>query len=72
MYKRQVLKKEIPEIDQINEEIIEVKKESNGEFEMLESFKRNVINSNLCYDYEDLINLHICAKSSPLTILAGM
>ena len=25
-----VLKKEIPEIDQINEEIIEVKKESNG------------------------------------------
>ena len=67
-----VLKKEIPEIDQINEEIIEVKKESNGEFEMLESFKRNVINSNLCYDYEDLINLHICAKSSPLTILAGM
>ena len=55
-----------------NEVVIEIKRESNGEFEMLESFKKNVINSNLCYDYEDLVNLHICAKSSPLTILAGM
>lgn len=53
-----------------SEEVIDVK--NNDEFEMLESFKQNVINSSLCYDFEDLINLHICAKSSPLTILAGM
>lgn len=45
---------------------------NNGEYEMLESFRQNVINSSLCYDFEDLINLHICAKSSQLTILAGM
>lgn len=52
--------------------IIEESKTSNDEFAMIDSFRKNVINSNLCYDYEDLINLHICAKSSSLTILAGM
>ncbi len=50
----------------------DIKIENNGELEMLTSFEKNVINSNLCYDFKDLINLHICAKSTPLTILAGM
>lgn len=50
----------------------EINIEDNGELEMLDSFVKNVINSNLCYDYNDLVNLHICAKSTPLTILAGM
>lgn len=45
---------------------------NTDELKMLESFKQNVVKNSLCYDYEDLINLHICAKSSPLTILAGM
>ncbi len=57
-------------LEQNNAEIIPIK--NNDEYEMLESFKQNVINKSLCYDFEDLINLHICAKSSPLTILAGM
>ena len=57
-------------LDQEEIEVISIK--NNDEYEMLESFKKNVINNSLCYDFEDLINLHICAKSSPLTILAGM
>lgn len=46
--------------------------EENDEYAMITSFRENVINSNLCYDFEDLVNLHTCAKSSSLTILAGM
>ena len=57
-------------LEQEEAEVITIK--NNDEYEMLESFRQNVINSSLCYDFEDLINLHICAKSSPLTILDGM
>jgi len=71
--------KELDTLEQENSSGEEIAKEmneeinkNNGEYEMIESFRRTVINSNLCYDYDDLINLHICAKSSPLTILAGM
>lgn len=45
---------------------------SNGEFEFIEAFKETTVRNNLCYSIEDLINLHICAKTNPLTILAGM
>ncbi|WP_426349400.1 McrB family protein [Alloiococcus sp. CFN-8] len=45
---------------------------SNGEFEFIETFKETTILNNLCYSIEDLINLHICVKTNPLTILAGM
>lgn len=54
------------------EEVEEIITKNNDEYEMLLSFKQSVINSSLCYDFDDLINLHICSKSSPLTILAGM
>lgn len=44
----------------------------NGEFQFIEAFKESTICNNLCYSREDLINLHICVKTNPLTILAGM
>ncbi|MEG1066489.1 MAG: AAA family ATPase [Erysipelotrichaceae bacterium] len=44
----------------------------NHEYSMLEELKYNITASNLCYDDEDIDNLHVCIKSTPLTILAGM
>lgn len=68
----ETLEQKTKTIDEVENKITEETILNNAEYEMLESFRRTVIDSNLCYDYEDLINLHICVKSSPLTILAGM
>lgn len=43
-----------------------------GEYKMIQGFRNSIIKNNLCYDDRDLINLHVCAKSLPLVILAGM
>lgn len=42
------------------------------EYSFIKAFKDYTLNHNLCYSFEDLINLHICIKTNPLTILAGM
>lgn len=42
------------------------------EYSFIKAFKDYTLNQNLCYSFEDLINLHICIKTNPLTILAGM
>ncbi|WP_291574573.1 McrB family protein [Clostridium sp. UBA4548] len=46
--------------------------ENNEEVQFIEAFKEATLRSNLCYSIEDLVNLHICVKTNPLTILAGM
>lgn len=38
----------------------------------IDNFKKFTLKNNLCYSKEDLINLHTCVKTNPLTILAGM
>ncbi|MEA4826505.1 MAG: AAA family ATPase [Clostridium sp.] len=38
----------------------------------IDDFKEFTLRNNLCYSKEDLINLHTCVKTNPLTILAGM
>ncbi|AIY79491.1 hypothetical protein FDC50_05165 [Clostridium botulinum] len=38
----------------------------------INAFKEYTLNNNLCYSKDDLINLHTCVKTNPLTILAGM
>lgn len=44
-----------------------------SEENFLEAFIRYAsVKEKLCYEERDLINLHICAKTNPLTILAGM
>ena len=48
------------------------KKINEREFEFIQGFKEVTLSNNLCYSMEDLINLHICVKTNPLTILAGM
>lgn len=45
---------------------------NSREFNFIKAFKDYTLNQNLCYSFEDLINLHICIKTNPLTILAGM
>ncbi|MEG0314977.1 MAG: AAA family ATPase [Erysipelotrichaceae bacterium] len=57
---------------QVEEERLIVLDVNNQEFKMLEDLKYNITASNLCYDDEDIDNLHVCIKSTPLTILAGM
>lgn len=52
--------------DAINSEAID------KEALFINAFKDYTINYNLCYSKEDLINLHTCVKTNPLTILAGM
>lgn len=42
------------------------------EYKFIEAFKEYTIKQNLYYSYEDLINLHVCMKTNPITILAGM
>ncbi|MGN1275737.1 MAG: McrB family protein, partial [Floccifex sp.] len=44
----------------------------NTEANMLLYFKNKLLNDSLFYDFEDIVNLHTCIKSSQLTILAGM
>ena len=50
----------------INDEAI------NREAMFINAFKNYTVDCNLCYSKEDLINLHTCVKTNPLTILAGM
>ncbi|SHH89468.1 McrB family protein [Clostridium intestinale] len=38
----------------------------------IDDFKEFTLRNNLCYSKEDLINLHTCVKTNPLTILSGM
>lgn len=49
-----------------NNEVIE------KEAMFINAFKDYTVDYNLCYSKEDLINLHTCVKTNPLTILAGM
>lgn len=42
------------------------------ESEFLYKFKKLTLKNKLSYTMEDLVNLHICVKTNPLTILAGM
>ncbi|MBU3156924.1 McrB family protein [Clostridium estertheticum] len=67
--------------DPIVDEIIpkEVNEKSSANFEInlnetnfIDAFKESTLKQNLCYAKEDLINLHTCVKTNPLTILAGM
>lgn len=44
----------------------------NSEFRFLNSLKEYTVSQGLSYDMEDLINFHICVKTNPLTIVAGM
>lgn len=53
-----------------NEEELEIAKSSEEKF--LDSFFAVTQKSCLCYDKKDLVNFHVCVKSSLLTILAGM
>lgn len=51
--------------------------ENQEEFDIKENnfinaFIKLTLNNNLCYSEKDLINLHVCVKTNPLTILAGM
>lgn len=49
-----------------------VKDDHLNEMDFLRSFKKLTEHSNLIYKFEDLANLHICAKSNTITIIAGM
>lgn len=49
-----------------------VSEKISKEYSFIKAFKDYTINQNLCYSFEDLINLHICIKTNSLTILAGM
>lgn len=53
------------------DEVFNEEVKSNEE-KFLDSFIGITQKSGLCYDWKDLINFHICVKSSLLTILAGM
>lgn len=56
----------------IKEDKIESNTFNLREFSFLEKFRNYTLKNRLCYPYEDLVNLHICVKTNPLTILAGM
>lgn len=43
-----------------------------SEYNFIEKFREYTLQNRLSYSYEDLVNLHICVKTNPLTILAGM
>lgn len=43
-----------------------------SEIYFLKALKQCTVWQDLCYDMKDLINFHICIKTNPLTILAGM
>ena len=64
--------KKVQKEEKIEEYFVDTNESNNSELLMLNDFRLKVLNSGLCYDYADLVNLHICVKSSPLTILAGM
>lgn len=55
------------EVDDTTKTDIDIK-ESN----FINGFKKYTLSYNLCYSITDLINLHTCVKTNPLTILAGM
>lgn len=63
--------------DFIEKEKVEINGESTQipnileEYEFLKSFKELVRKKQLCFEDEDLLNLHICAKSSLLTLISG-
>lgn len=42
------------------------------ELNFLQRFVRNAFRQGLYYDYEDLVNFHVCMKSNVLTIIGGM
>ena len=42
------------------------------EYKFLKEFYEFTKKSALCYELDDLINFHICVKTNPITILAGM
>lgn len=44
----------------------------NSEIYFLDSLKSETLKSGLSYSSGDLVNLHTCVKTNPLTILAGM
>jgi len=46
--------------------------ENNGETEFLNSLYQTALSWNLYYKKEDLYNLHVSIKTSPLTIISGM
>lgn len=45
---------------------------SHTEIDFLDSLKDETLKAGLSYSIEDLVNLHTCVKTNPLTILAGM
>lgn len=45
---------------------------NKSEIKFLDDFKRETLISGLSYTIDDLVNLHICVKTNPLTILSGM
>lgn len=64
-------------IIEVHKEIVETSskenlKMNNKEYNFIKAFNDYTMSNNLCYSFEDLINLHICIKTNPLTILAGM
>jgi 5-methylcytosine-specific restriction endonuclease McrBC GTP-binding regulatory subunit McrB len=52
------------EEDNSNEEL--------SEYKFLRALKQFTVREKLCYEMNDLINFHICVKTNPLTVVAGM
>ncbi len=46
--------------------------ENNSESEFLSDLKNETLRLGLSYKMDDLVNLHTCVKTNPLTILSGM
>lgn len=67
------------ESDKIANNIFDVRKPSlpkektsKMEVNFLEDLKKETLKNGLSYTKDDLVNLHTCIKTNPLTILAGM
>lgn len=57
------------ELENENESKEEIDIKENN---FIHAFIESTLSNNLCYSERDLINLHVCVKTNPLTILAGM
>lgn len=68
----EIIPKEISGINEDDEDNQDNQNMNIDETNFINAFKEITLKSNLCYSKEDLINLHTCIKTNPLTILAGM